>query len=170
MSIVRSLKKERSTESSSQSIKWCVTSKAERTKCDTWSVTSMDSVSCEIAESVDECIKRIMRKEADAIAIDGGEVYTAGKCGLVPVMVEQYDEEKCKPGASGSASSYYAVAVVRKDSSITWDTLKGTKSCHTGIGRTAGWNIPMGKIHSTTGDCDFGNFFSASCAPGADKD
>lgn len=26
------------------------------------------------------------------MAVDGGEAYTAGKCGLVPVMVEQYDE------------------------------------------------------------------------------
>lgn len=26
------------------------------------------------------------------MAVDGGQVYTAGKCGLVPAMVEQYDE------------------------------------------------------------------------------
>lgn len=32
------------------------------------------------------------RKEADAMAVDGGQVYTAGKCGLIPAMVEQYDE------------------------------------------------------------------------------
>jgi len=25
------------------------------------------------------------------MAVDGGQVYTAGKCGLVPAMVEQYD-------------------------------------------------------------------------------
>ncbi|XP_012681770.2 transferrin-a [Clupea harengus] len=169
MSIIRSLKKERGSGSASQSIKWCVTSKAERDKCDSWSVSSLDSVFCEMAGSVDECIKKIMRKQADAMTIDGGEVYTAGKCGLVPVMVEQYVEALCKPDASGPASSYYAVAVAKKSSDITWETLKDKKSCHTGLGRTAGWNIPMGKIHSTTGVCNFDKFFSASCAPGADK-
>lgn len=34
----------------------------------------------------------LQRKEADAMAVDGGQVYTAGKCGLVPAMVEQYNE------------------------------------------------------------------------------
>lgn len=53
------------------------------------------------------------------------------------------------------SSSYYAVAVVKKGMGITWDKLKGKKSCHTGIGRTAGWNIPMGLIYTQTNDCDF---------------
>lgn len=53
------------------------------------------------------------------------------------------------------ASSYFAVAVVKKGSGVTWDTLRGKRSCHTGIGRTAGWNIPMGLIHKSTQDCDF---------------
>lgn len=26
------------------------------------------------------------------MAVDGGQVFTAGKCGLVPAMVEQYDQ------------------------------------------------------------------------------
>lgn len=52
-------------------------------------------------------------------------------------------------------SSYYAVAVVKKGTGVTWETLKGKRSCHTGMGRTAGWNIPMGLIHKQTGDCDF---------------
>lgn len=56
---------------------------------------------------------------------------------------------------AATTSSYYAVAVVKKGAGITWDTLKGKKSCHTGVGRTAGWNIPMGLIHKQTGDCDF---------------
>lgn len=56
---------------------------------------------------------------------------------------------------SADASSYYAVAVVRKDSDVTWETLIGRKSCHTGLGRTAGWNIPIGLLHDKYNDCDF---------------
>lgn len=60
----------------------------------------------------------------------------------------------CTPSLA-EQSSYYAVAVVKKSSGLTWDTLKGHRSCHTGLGRTAGWNIPMGLIYSQTQDCDF---------------
>ena len=43
-------------------------------------------------------------------------------------------------------SCYYAVAVVRKDTGFSIDQLKGKKSCHTGIGKTAGWNVPIGTL------------------------
>ncbi|MCI4391073.1 hypothetical protein PGIGA_G00130010 [Pangasianodon gigas] len=100
--------------------------------------------------------------QADAIAVDGGEVYIAGKCGLVPVMVEQYDERE--------TSSYYAVAVVRKNSDLTYILLRGKKSCHTGVGHTAGWNIPMGLLHTKYKHCNFSTYFSESCAPGSDPE
>lgn len=45
--------------------------------------------------------------------------------------------------------------MVKKGSGVTWDNLQGKRSCHTGIGRTAGWNVPMGLIHKSTQDCDF---------------
>lgn len=57
---------------------------------------------------------------------------------------------------AGPDSSYYAVAVVRRNSGLTWETLRGRRSCHTGLGRTAGWNVPMGLIHQATNDCNFG--------------
>uniref|UniRef100_A0A665UUB6 Serotransferrin n=1 Tax=Echeneis naucrates TaxID=173247 RepID=A0A665UUB6_ECHNA len=168
MSIVRSLKKEQTPGTASKAIKWCAVGHAETTKCDEWTINSVgpdgSAVECQSAPSVEECLKKIMRKEADAMAVDGGQVYTAGKCGLVPAMVEQYDETQC----GRPASSYYAVAVVKKGSDVTWENLKGKRSCHTGMGRTAGWNIPMGHIHKRQNDCDFTKFFSSGCAPGAD--
>uniref|UniRef100_A0A3B1K3T3 Serotransferrin n=1 Tax=Astyanax mexicanus TaxID=7994 RepID=A0A3B1K3T3_ASTMX len=168
MAIIRSLKKETSTDSASRAIKWCAVGHAETQKCDAWSINSMDEttgsvrVECQNGKTVDECLSKIMRKEADAMAIDGGQVYSAGRCGLVPAMVEKYTSVHCQD------PSYYAVAVVRADSKLTWSSLRGKKSCHTGLGRTAGWNVPMGLLHKDTGECDFSKFFSQSCAPGAD--
>ncbi|KAJ8274220.1 hypothetical protein COCON_G00088450 [Conger conger] len=157
-------------------LRWCAVGADELKKCDDWSINSVDDagnakIECEReinTHTVDECIKKIMRKEADAMALDGGQVYSAGKCGLVPAMVEQYDADKCT--TPGEASSYYAVAVVKKGSGFSWAELKGKKSCHTGVGRTAGWNVPMGLIHKDTKECNFTKFFSESCAPGADVD
>ncbi|XP_036938593.1 transferrin-a isoform X3 [Acanthopagrus latus] len=171
MRIVRSLKKEPIAATSSSAIRWCAVGATETQKCDAWVINSMTEngaiMGCPNAATVDGCLKKIMRGEADAMAVDGGEAYTAGKCGLVPVMVEQYDQAQCST-SGGTASSYYAVAVVKKGSGVTWDNLKGKRSCHTGIGRTAGWNVPMGLIHKQTSDCDFSKFFSEGCAPGAD--
>uniref|UniRef100_A0A8B9RH33 Serotransferrin n=1 Tax=Astyanax mexicanus TaxID=7994 RepID=A0A8B9RH33_ASTMX len=172
MSTIRSLKKEPSTDSASRAIKWCAVGHAETQKCDAWSINSMDDttssvrVECQNGKTVDECLSKIMRKEADAMAIDGGQVYSAGRCGLVPAMVEKYTRNPISTPQFDP--SYYAVAVVRADSKVTWSTLRGKKSCHTGLGRTAGWNVPMGLLHQDSGECDFSKFFSQSCAPGAD--
>lgn len=43
-------------------------------------------------------------------------------------------------------TSYYAVAVVKRGSHVTINTLRGVKSCHTGINRTVGWNVPVGYL------------------------
>ncbi|KAF4117078.1 hypothetical protein G5714_001631 [Onychostoma macrolepis] len=144
-------------------VEWCAIGHQEKTKCDNLPDSPMD---CRMASSVDECIKKIMRREADAVAVDGGQVYIAGKCGLVPVMVEQSDEQKCTEG--GEAASYYVVAVVRKGSGVTWNKLRGRKSCHTGLNRNAGWKVPDSAICGKTHDCTLYNFFSKGCAPGAD--
>ncbi|XP_061565026.1 serotransferrin-like [Cololabis saira] len=170
MSIIRSITKERAPRNST--IRWCAVGHAETQKCAVWSISSVSntaSIECRNASTVERCLQKIMREEADAVSVDGGQVYTAGKCGLVPAMVEQLESVKSTSSADGS-SSYYAVAVVKKGSGVTWANLRGKKSCHTGVGRTAGWNVPMGLIYNETRDCNFTKFFSSGCAPGAAAD
>ncbi|XP_048460256.1 transferrin-a [Rhincodon typus] len=159
-------------ESSSLStkIRWCTTGDLEKNKCDMWT-----AVNCVSGNDAEDCIKQIMSGVADAISLDGGQVYVGGKCGLVPVMAEYYDKKNRGPCTSASSTkipSYYALAVV-KDSSLNWMTLKGKKSCHTAVGRTAGWNVPMGFLinRNIIKACDVYNstYFGSSCAPGADK-
>ncbi|XP_059805753.1 serotransferrin-1-like isoform X3 [Hypanus sabinus] len=153
-------------------LRWCTIGEAEKSKCDNWA-TAVDCVSGDNAE---DCIKQIMFGNADAVTLDGGQIYLAEKCGLVAVMAEYYDKKNhapcSKPATAGNPPSYYAVAVV-KDRSLTWSKLKGKKSCHTAVGRTAGWNVPMGTLveEGKINACDIYNssYFSASCAPGADK-
>ncbi|XP_041751871.1 serotransferrin-1 isoform X2 [Coregonus clupeaformis] len=171
MSTIRSLTRAQATGSISRSMKWCAVGHSEKTKCDAWTINSegngVSMIECQDAPTVEECFKKIMRKEADAITVDGGQVYTAGKCGLVPVMVEQYDAALCS--TPGEDSSYYAVAVAKKGSGVNWNNLEGKRSCHTGLGRTAGWNIPMGLIYNKTNNCNFTKYFSKGCAPGSEK-
>lgn len=155
----------------SSPVKWCALSHQERAKCDEWSVSSNGQIECESAESTEDCIDKIVNGEADAMSLDGGHAYIAGQCGLVPVMAENYDISSCtKQQSDVFPKGYYAVAVVKaSDSSINWNNLKGKKSCHTGVDRTAGWNIPMGLLFSRINHCKFDEFFSQGCAPGYKK-
>ena len=91
---------------------------------------------------------------------------------MVLVVAEDYGK--------GVGTSYYAVAVVKKEPGFDIKGLKGKKSCHTGAGRTAGWIIPVGflmskgimkrKGESCNPYVAAGNFFSKSCVPGKLKD
>lgn len=95
--------------------------------------------------------------------------YLSGKeYGMVPVVGEDY-------GYNGTLS-YYAVAVVKSNTEIQFNNLKGKMTCHTGAGKTAGWNVPVGtllakKYIELTGDSSCnpyvaaGNYFKESCVP-----
>lgn len=50
--------------------------------------------------------------------------------------------------ADDNSNAYYAVVLVKRNLSnaFTISDLKGKKSCHTGLGRTAGWTIPIGML------------------------
>lgn len=112
--------------------------------------------------------------QADAITLDGGDIYVAGLINydLHPIIAEDYGTsniELCEillkkyslehlnlvtqyiclsslRSFLGSETCYYAVAVVKKGTDFTFKTLKGKKSCHTGLGKSAGWNIPIGTL------------------------
>ncbi|KAL2804358.1 serotransferrin isoform 3 [Daubentonia madagascariensis] len=153
-----------------KTVKWCALSHHERLKCDEWSVNSGGKIECESAESTEDCIAKIMNGEADAMSLDGGYVYIAGKCGLTPVLAENYNNYNSNDCVGTPEKGYLAVAVVKKSAvGLTWNTLKGKKSCHTGVDRTAGWNIPMGLLYSELNHCRFDEFFSQGCAPGSLK-
>nr|KAF6476514.1 transferrin [Rousettus aegyptiacus] len=150
-------------------VKWCAIGHMERGKCDEWSINSGGKIECETAETTEDCIAKIMKGEADAMSLDGGFIYIAGKCGLVPVLAENYKtHSSCE---TTPEKGYLAVAVVKSSSSddLTWNTLAGKKSCHTAVDRTAGWNIPMGLLYSKINHCEFDKLFSQSCAPGYDR-
>ena len=86
---------------------------------------------------------------------------------MVPVVAETYGD--------GDSLSYYAVAVVKKKSTIkTLKGLEGKKSCHTGAGKTSGWVVPVGtllakKFMTQDASCNpyvsAGKYFKQSCVP-----
>ncbi|KAG8581426.1 hypothetical protein GDO81_007665 [Engystomops pustulosus] len=161
-----------------KSLRWCTISTEEIWKCaDMASAfrnrTLNPPIQCISAETHEDCMRLIQEKKADAVTLDGGDIYTAGKTyGLVPAAAESYADNEI-------SDNYYAVAVVKKTSpdSFTFHELKGRKSCHTGYMRSAGWNIPIallirrGLIRPE--GCNFAKavseFFSESCLPGANQ-
>ncbi|XP_049726543.1 inhibitor of carbonic anhydrase-like isoform X1 [Elephas maximus indicus] len=161
-------------EVNSKRVRWCAVGHQERAKCDNWSSVSGGALECTMKETTEDCIAAIVKGEADALSLDGGFIYTAGKCGLVPVLAENYNHNDGNAGLGSKCvntpvEGYYTVAVVKKsDADLTWSSLRGKRSCHPAIGTSAGWNIPMNLIYNQTKSCKFDEFFSQSCAPGSD--
>ncbi|CAL8344748.1 unnamed protein product [Merluccius merluccius] len=152
-----------------ETVKWCVTSEAELRKCAALKQRA-PVFTCVLRTSADLCIQAIAAGEADSITLDGGEIYRAGlqPYDLQPIISENYGPD---------SSCYYAVAVVKKDSGFNINELQGKKSCHTGLGKTAGWVVPIGTLvamghiqwnRTQPVEEAVSNFFSESCVPGAD--
>ncbi|XP_006978731.3 inhibitor of carbonic anhydrase [Peromyscus maniculatus bairdii] len=157
----------------SRRVQWCAVGQQEKAKCDNWSAVSGGALACATEETPEDCIAAIMKGDADAMSLDGGFAYIAGHCGLVPVLGENYlsthgSERLGSKCVDAPLEGYYVVAVVKKsDVGITWNSLRGKKSCHTAVGTSAGWIVPLGLIYNQTGSCKFDEFFSHSCAPGS---
>lgn len=154
-------------------VRFCVTSEPELRKCHilrqgAFSRNIRPAFDCVLEASVHDCMRIVRDDGADVIALDGGDVHTAmSEYNLKPILAEQYGEVGGK---------YFAVAVVKKGSKYqSLADLKGTRSCHTAYGRTAGWNIPLNVLINkgllTKGSCPYSRalskFFSGgSCVPG----
>uniref|UniRef100_A0A8C5RS13 Melanotransferrin n=1 Tax=Laticauda laticaudata TaxID=8630 RepID=A0A8C5RS13_LATLA len=158
-------------------LRWCVLSTEEIWKCSKMATVFKSQnlkpeIQCVSAQSPEQCMERIQKRDIDAVVLAGKDVYVAGKAyGLVPAAAEHYAD---------TMSTYYAVAVVKRATSdvFTIHDLQQKRSCHTGYGRMAGWNIPIGlllrKGFIQPQECNLlkavSGFFSASCIPTAEKE
>lgn len=64
---------------------------------------------------------------------NAGDVISATN---VAVLTPAVDSDTC----------YYAVAIAKNGTGFGFTELKGLNSCHTGLGNSAGWNIPIGTL------------------------
>nr|UZF13190.1 saxiphilin [Epipedobates tricolor] len=158
---------------SSQEIRWCPLTKNEKKKCDDWSSVSGGAIKCTEPSSGQKCIEKILKGEADVVTLGVEHAYTALKCGLHISFEEYRNKDDLIPCQVLEAEytefgSYRIVAVVKKtDKDITWNNLQGKKSCHTSVNDMVGWKIPHALLYKKTKSCDFGSYFSKSCAPGS---
>ncbi|XP_046441420.1 transferrin-like isoform X2 [Daphnia pulex] len=155
-------------------LRFCVVSEKEQRKCQDLRMAALSrrvlpEISCIRGSTTMDCMDRIRRGEADMRTFDSNDAFRAGRSyNLKPIVTEIY------PNTQESAS--FAVAVVKSNSGINrLEDLREKRSCHTGFGRTAGWNIPVFALSQRQliypQRCRFGRavsqFFSQSCVPGA---
>ena len=158
--------------------RWCCLNEAEFLKCNDWRIASeMLNVTvileCVLATGKYDCFKKIHEDKADLMTADAGEVYTAGKYyNLLPISTEIYSGGPQTP----AYSEHYAVAVVKRGSGMTIGTLRGSNSCHGGVGTSSGWNMPISTLIEkqllAIVDCnnhvkEAAKFFNKMCAPDA---
>ncbi|XP_026466165.1 transferrin-like [Ctenocephalides felis] len=155
-----------------QTIRFCVTSEIALKKCrelrkSAYSRDIRPAYDCVLAANERECMKTISENGADVITLQAGLALEGkSKFNLRPILSVQW---------GGKGSSYWAVAIVRKDSAIqSFADLRGKKSCHGGY-TPAGYIAPVhvllkqGLISKET--CPRASalieFFEASCLPGS---
>ena len=158
--------------------RWCCVNNKEFLKCEEWKfaliASNQSKILLECIQGVDkfDCFRNIFEDEADLMTADAGDVYTAGKYyNLVPISSEVYSSTN-----NDNYKIIYSVAVVKRSSGMTIKKLKGSNSCHGGVGTSAGWNVPISTLIEMKMlniiDCNnhvkaATSFFKKMCAPDA---
>ncbi|XP_031693886.1 melanotransferrin [Oncorhynchus kisutch] len=165
------------TVSGQSTIRWCAISAQEMTKCNAMaqafsSAAIRPIIQCVSDVSVEGCAQKIGKNQVDAFSMSAKDIYKLGGETNFKIAAGE-------TSADGEGTTYYAVAVVKKlKPDININTLKGRKTCHTGKGRTAGWNMPLGYLIDQSKMSVMGcnipqgvaDFFNASCIPGSRGD
>lgn len=132
---------------------------------------------CLTSNTSQECIEMLLQGQAVLAKLDQTHIFQANEeHGLVPIVAEYYGNDP--------RVDYYATAVVRRElcdanTGLTFKDLEGTRSCHTGYRRMAGWSAPIGFLVQTdvipmqnrypginTDAESVVSFFSQTCAVG----
>mmetsp|Transcript_4342 Transcript_4342/g.11231 ORF Transcript_4342/g.11231 Transcript_4342/m.11231 type:complete len:371 (-) Transcript_4342:119-1231(-) len=165
-------------------VSFCTRSDQEQTECETLINdifptldTTLSNFQC--VQGDGDIMSMLEAGKCNAVTdLDAHELFDGAKDhGLEPVVAEDYTGD-------GEGLSYYAIAVVPKDTckdGTQLSDLKGLKSCHTGYKKTSGWTIPLAVVLSTeTGDGEpdpdtsdvsvMTGFFPQLCAPGFEGD
>ncbi|XP_028392235.1 serotransferrin-like [Dendronephthya gigantea] len=123
------------------------------------------NITCVAPKTGSSCIKDVMNGDADfTLATANNMVDNSGSLTIIQSLkfknIENYVQ-------------YYGLAVVKKGTTFNFTQLKGENSCHTGVGKTVGWVIPVGYLlytkEMTYTDNQYksvADFFGKSCAPG----
>ncbi|KAK7067218.1 Antigen p97-like protein [Halocaridina rubra] len=166
--------------SSTNGVRLCVTS-LNAAECAAMEAETRDTsagIVCIPAADRYDCLHKIVEREADVMQAAPEDVYLARE--LFDDRLRVVAETRVLDMRNASYR-YHGVAVVRKTRITTLDDLRGTKSCHTGYGRTAGWHIPFshllekGQIHlkcdqrMTVVEHDLkaaSSYFGLACIPG----
>lgn len=174
-------------------LRWCVSTADALAGCErlveiaraNWDETDLPSrIECVRPAAVEAgdatCLDALDAGEVEVVSnVDAGDVSEALRRGdeVRPVVAESYD-------GTNSTASYFAVAAVPAawcesfgEEGPTLADLAGTRSCHTGYRKTAGWIMPVGTLLATGAMEAEGSdlesaaaFFAGSCAPFSDTE
>ncbi|XP_069755435.1 serotransferrin-A-like [Narcine bancroftii] len=180
---------------SSNKLRWCTVSDLEQSKCNNWpSVECVQAVSMQDCVQKIKLVEADAVVLHSSVLLAAGkcglvpvmtEYYDSEN--LAPCHDPTALTEPCQKGSYGYPPGFqpnhaddmeqsilqayqdvYIVGVV-KNQTLTWDGLRGKKSCHTALHRT-GWIIPMGLLiaQGKIENCSIYNstYFSESCVPG----